>query len=92
VPEQLRTIATSVEIVGNGEILQIEGQWFVRIPMNVQMREDVPMKRKTLYIHMSQKGTIHLSFTCIPEKSSAFEQIRDYVIESLRMNALKRAG
>jgi hypothetical protein len=91
-PEQLRTIANSVEIIDAGEILQIGNQWFVKVSMNVQMRSDMPTKRKTLYIHMSQKGTIHLTFTCIPEKASAFEQVRDYVIESLRMNALRRAG
>lgn len=90
-PEQLRTIAKSVEIVGDGEILKIGSQWFVKVSMNVQMRSDMPLKRKTIYIHMSQKGTIHLSFTCTPEKAPAFEEIREYVIESLRMNALKRA-
>jgi len=88
--EGLRSISKSVEIVGDGEILKVGDQWFVKVTMNVQMRDDMPLKRKEVFIHMSQKGTIHLSFTCVPEKLDVVGVIRDYVLESLRMNVLRR--
>jgi hypothetical protein len=90
-PEKLRKIAQSVKVFGDGDIVKVGEALFVKVSMEVKMRADIPSKRKDVYIHMSEKGTIQLSFSCVPEKFELMAKIQNYVLESLRMNALRRA-
>jgi hypothetical protein len=58
--------------------------------MEVQMREDLPMKTKEMFFHMSDRGIVIIGFTRMRESEKRIIPIRDYVLESLRTNALRR--
>lgn len=88
--EELKKIAHSARLVNDGEVLQIGSNWYAKLTMEVQMRADLPMKTKDLFFHMSNRGIVIIGFTYMRESEKRISPIRDYVLESLRTNALRR--
>ena len=88
--EELKKIAHSARLVNDGDVLQIGTNWYARLTMEVQMREDLPMKTKEMFFHMSDRGIVVIGFTHMRESEKRIIPIRDYVLESLRTNALRR--
>jgi hypothetical protein len=88
--EEMKKIASSARLVNDGEVLKIGTNWYARLTMEVQMREDLPMKTKEMFFHMSDRGIVIIGFTRMRESEKRIIPIRDYVLESLRTNALRR--
>ena len=90
--DRLKKVAYYSRLIGDGEFVQAAQNWYAKIVIEVQMREDFPKKIKESFIHMSNKGVIMITFTYLPSAREQIIPIRDYVLESLRANTIKRTN
>jgi hypothetical protein len=89
--DSIRQLAHRSSVEKHGVITRKGDSVFIGLTMLVQMKPESPEKLKEILYYFSNKGTIQFTFNYMKTHSLDMDHIRNYMLESLRLDTFKRA-